>query len=86
MNKPGLLAKLTSPIQVAGLLVREEKMLSATEYRVYFHSGAVILSRDLQCADDALALEQAERLFPEGIIEIWQGNRLVSRIENAATA
>jgi hypothetical protein len=60
-------------------------MFSAAEYRVYFLSGSAVLSRDIHCADDSLAIEQAERLFPEGIIEVWQANRLVNR-ENAATA
>ena len=59
-------------------------MFSASEYRVYFLSEGAILSRDIQCADDTLAIEQAERLFPEGIIEVWQGNRLVSRNETPA--
>ena len=57
-------------------------MFGAPEYRLYFLSGTAVLSRDIQCADDALAIEQAERLFPEGIVEIWQGNRLVNRLEN----
>lgn len=56
-------------------------MFSAKEYRVYFLSGAAVLSRDIQCADDTIAIEQAERLFPEGIVEVWQGNRLVTRLE-----
>lgn len=59
-------------------------MFSALEYRVYFMSGGAVLSRDLQCADDDAATEQAGRLFPEGVVEVWQGNRLVARIENVA--
>lgn len=65
---------------------RERSMFSALEYRVYFMSGEAVLSRDLQCADDDAATEQAGRLFPEGIVEVWQGNRLVTRIENVAVA
>lgn len=61
-------------------------MFGSTEYRVYFLSGAAVLSRDIQCADDALAIEQAGRLFPEGIVEVWQGNRLVTRVENVTAA
>lgn len=57
-------------------------MFSAPEYRVYFLSGSAVLSREIQCADDAIAIEQAERLFSEGIVEVWQGNRLVTRMEN----
>jgi hypothetical protein len=57
-------------------------MTSASEYRVYFISGDAVLSRDIECADDLLAIEQAERLFSEGIIELWQGNRLITRLEN----
>lgn len=57
-------------------------MFSAPEYRIYFMNGSAVLSRDLQCADDETAIEQAERLFSEGIVEVWQGNRLVTRIEH----
>jgi len=56
-------------------------MFNAPEYRVYFVSEALALSRDIHCADDQAAIEQAGRLFPEGIVEVWQGNRLVTRIE-----
>jgi hypothetical protein len=59
-----------------------EMMFNAPEYRVYFLSGSVVLSRDVKCADDKAAMEQAERLYPVGIIEVWQGHRLVARIEN----
>ena len=59
-------------------------MFTGSEYRIYFLSGSAVLSRDIQCADDKLAIEQAERLFPKGIIEIWQGNRLVSRSDTPA--
>lgn len=60
-------------------------MFGAPEYRIYFLSGSVVLSRDIQSADDGAAIEQAERLFPEGIVEVWHGTRLVTRIENVAT-
>ena len=63
-----------------------EAMFSAPAYRVYFLSGSAVLSRDIHCGDDALAIEQAERLFPEGIVEVWQANRLVTRLENIAAA
>ena len=59
-------------------------MFNAPEYRVYFMSGLLGLSRDIQCADDQTATEQARRLFPEDIVEVWQGDRLVTRIENRA--
>lgn len=59
-------------------------MFNAPEYRVYFMSGLLALSRDIQCGDDQAAIEQAGRLFPEGIVEVWQGNRLVTRMENVA--
>ena len=58
-------------------------MFSVSEYRVYFLSGGAVLSRELQCASDALAVEQAKRMFAEGIVEVWQGNRLVTRIEKS---
>ncbi len=57
-------------------------MFTGPEYRIYFLSGSVVLSRDVQCVDDEAAIEQAGRLYPVGIIEVWQGHRLVSRIEN----
>ncbi len=61
-------------------------MFGAQEYRVYFLSGSAALSRDIQCADDARAIEQAVRLFPEGIVEVWHATRLVRRIDRKVAA
>lgn len=58
-------------------------MLSNRDYRIYVTSAAAVLSRDLACADDEAAVEQARRLFPHGLVEVWQHNRLVQRIESA---
>ena len=79
------LERLTvAPIYAATII--GEAMFTAPEYRIYFLSGSVVLSRDVQCADDEAAIEQAERLYPVGIIEVWQGHRLVTRIENVAVS
>ena len=55
-------------------------MLSNREYRLYVTGEMATFCRDLQCADDDMAREQAQRLFPNRMIEIWQGNRLIGRI------
>lgn len=55
-------------------------MFSNREYRPYASAEQAVLSRDIHCADDETAIEQARRLFPSGLIEIWQGNRLVGRV------
>lgn len=57
-------------------------MLETAEYRVYFLSSGAVLSRDIKCAGDDLAVGHATRLFPEGVIELWRGNRLVPRVES----
>jgi hypothetical protein len=82
----GQVAKPAMRTQVAAIYRVERKMVSAPEHRVYFVSGSAVLSRDIQCTDDTLAIEHAERLLPEGIVEVWQGNRLVTRLANVTTA
>lgn len=52
-------------------------------YRIYFvdPEGRLGLHRDIECADDQTALEQARRFHPVGLVEAWQGTRLVGRLE-----
>lgn len=59
-------------------------MFGNREYRVYVIDDSAALSRDLECADDAAAIEQARRMFPERLVEVWQGHRLIERIEGVA--
>jgi hypothetical protein len=61
-------------------------MIGNRDYRVYVTSETAALSRDLECADDDAAVEQARRLFPQGLVEIWQAHRLVQRIEATEAA
>jgi hypothetical protein len=64
-------------------------MIGSREYRIYTTAGLATFWRDLHCTDDEVAIEQAARLFPTGVVEVWQGDRLVSRrdvSENADTS
>lgn len=56
-------------------------MFGNREYRLYVTSELATFCRDLRCADDNMAREQAQRLFPNHLVEIWLGNRLVGRID-----
>jgi hypothetical protein len=42
-------------------------------------------TRELKFEDDQLACHCAEHLFETGAIEVWQGNRLVARVDEAGT-
>lgn len=59
-------------------------MFENREYRIYMTGKLATLSRNIECANDDTAVEQARRLFPNGLVEVWHGNRLVSRIEKVA--
>lgn len=52
------------------------------DYRLYFMSSEdhVLRADDIQCEDDAGALEAARILDHAAVIEIWCGARLVGRV------
>jgi hypothetical protein len=52
------------------------------DYRLYFMSAEdhVLRAEDIQCEDDAAALEAARILDHAAVIEIWCGTRLVGRV------
>jgi len=52
------------------------------DYRLYFMSADdhVLRAQDIECADDAAALEAARILDHAAVIEIWCGKRLVGRV------
>jgi hypothetical protein len=43
--------------------------------------GRISAGADLECADDAEAVEAAKRLVGEYAVELWQGTRMVARLE-----
>ena len=53
------------------------------EYRAYFvgRDGHFIGFEPIVCADDAAAIESAKRLVNRHGIELWNGARLVGRLE-----
>jgi hypothetical protein len=53
------------------------------EYRAYTvgHDGHFIGFEPLVCADDSEAIEQAKRFVDGHDIELWSGDRLVTRLE-----
>jgi hypothetical protein len=53
------------------------------EYRAYTvgHDGHFIGFEPLVCADDAEAIEHAKRYVDGHDIELWSGDRLVTRLE-----
>jgi len=55
-------------------------------YRVYFLDGAdhIIRSQDLECDDDAQAIERLRQLNHAHAVELWERARLVQRIEPPA--
>jgi hypothetical protein len=55
------------------------------EYRAYTVGvdGHFIRFEPLRCANDAEAIEQAERLLDGHDVELWSGERLVTRISPA---
>jgi len=52
-------------------------------YRLYTLGRGNRISQavDLDCETDAEAIEKARALYPRDPIELWQGKRLVKRIE-----
>jgi hypothetical protein len=56
------------------------------EYRAYFigHGGHIISQTPLVCAGDAEAIQQAKYLVDGFAIELWSGDRLVTRLEPKA--
>jgi hypothetical protein len=54
------------------------------EYRAYIigSDGHFVSSVPLECADDAVATKQAERLVDGQDIELWQRDRKVARFEH----
>ena len=53
------------------------------EYRAYSvdHDGHFVGFEALICTDDAEAIEKAKRLVHWYAIELWSGDRLVTRLE-----
>jgi hypothetical protein len=56
------------------------------EYRAYTVGcdGHFTGFEPLVCADDSEAIEKAKRLIDGHDIELWSGNRLVTRLERGA--
>jgi hypothetical protein len=54
-------------------------------YRACFldTDGHIISARTLRCADDESARQEAEKLRDGRVIEVWDGRRLVHRVEAA---
>jgi hypothetical protein len=54
-----------------------------TEYRAYFIrlDGQIIRQTPLICTDDAEAIALAKQLAGGYVIELWNGGRLVTRLE-----
>jgi hypothetical protein len=54
-----------------------------TEYRAYIvgRDGHFVGFEPLVCADDAEAVEFAKRLLDDHMIELWCGERLVTKLE-----
>jgi hypothetical protein len=52
------------------------------EYRAYFVGldGHFLTFKALSCADDAEAIEQAKELVGDRAVELWCGNRFVTRL------
>lgn len=58
---------------------------SMADYRLYnIIEGRIASARDFQCDDDEAAVERARQLAAGRPVELWQGARLVRRIEPAA--
>jgi hypothetical protein len=54
------------------------------EYRAYTvgHDGRFIGFKALLCADDAEATEQAKRLVDGYDVELWSGDRFITRLSH----
>ena len=57
------------------------------DYRLYFIDANNHIRRrvDLECRDDAHAIEVVGEHAPEGGVELWQGARLVKRFDRRKT-
>jgi hypothetical protein len=75
---------LSSP----GLKKPEGRAPRVTEYRAYTIGvdGHIAGCEPLVCATDADAVERAKRLLGFGTVELWTGPRLVTRLEQGASA
>ena len=53
------------------------------EYRAYVvgHDGHFLRFEALICADDAEAIAKAKRLVDDHDVELWSGERFVTRLE-----
>jgi hypothetical protein len=56
---------------------------NVAQYRAYQigPDGRIKSGVDLDCADDAEAIEAAGQLVGECAVELWQGTRMVARLE-----
>jgi hypothetical protein len=54
------------------------------DYRVYIigHDGHFMKSEQLDCADDAAAIESAKQLIDGHDIELWQRDRRIARFDS----
>lgn len=61
--------------------------LTVAEYRVYIVGldGHFLRCQELVCPDDREALVQAKRLLDKHDIEIWNADRLVTRLRHLPT-
>jgi hypothetical protein len=56
-----------------------------SQYRVHFlqPDNAVGSKTDLDCSSDQEAIEKVSRIFYLHALELWQGTRLVKRIDRS---
>jgi hypothetical protein len=57
---------------------------SEADYRVYCHDRAirVVTAEWVDAASDEEAVAAVEALYPTLVCEIWQGNRLVAKLDS----
>jgi hypothetical protein len=57
--------------------------VNVAQYRAYQigPDGHIKAGVDLDCADDAEAIEAADRLVREFAVELWQDARMIARLE-----
>ena len=58
-----------------------------TQYRAYQIGldGRIKAGAELDCADDEAAIDAAKALVGEFAVELWQGTRMVARLEAPPT-